>query len=131
MGSQKKTPPANLRPRHEPPTLEEALYAAEGFIDERDRQIEFAAELMDLPIDLVRPKAEAFFKAQANTVQIDGIRKPVIVEKRSAAPFSVEHRSTGFTVERKSATPAFSFERKSPGAKFVVETRKRVITLPR
>ena len=30
MGSAKKPVPANLRPRYEPPTLEEALFAAEG-----------------------------------------------------------------------------------------------------
>lgn len=131
MRSEKKAPPANLRPRHEPPTLEEALYAAEGFIDERDRQIEFAADLMDLPVDAVRPKAEAFFKAQAKLLAVEGVRRPVIVEKRSAAPFSIERKAPSFTVERKNAGPAFSFERKPIGSKFAVETKKRVITLPR
>lgn len=133
MASLKKSPPANLRPRHEPPTLEEALFAAEGFIDERDQQIEFAAELMDLPVEDVRVQAEAFFKAQANRVIVEGARKPqsVVVETRSSAPFAIDRKSPSFTVERKNATPAFSFERKPMGSKFVVETRKRVITLPR
>lgn len=125
MGSPKKAPPANLRPRHEPPTLEEALFAAEGFIDERDQQIEFAAELMSLPVESVRPQAEAFFKAQANRVTVEGGRRPlsVVVEQRKAPTFSIERRN---------AAPAFSFERKPAGSKFVVETRaKRIITLPR
>ena len=41
MGSAvKKSKPANLRPRHEPATLEDALFAAEGLSDDREQQID-------------------------------------------------------------------------------------------
>lgn len=131
MGSSKKPAPANLRPRYEPPTLEEALFAAEGLSDDRDHQIAIAAELMDLPHDCVFHKAEAYFKAQKNRVTIEAAHRPgaeVVVETRSRAPVSLERRS-------KAPIAAFSFERKTTGPRFVVETRtsvpKRIITLPR
>ncbi len=38
------------RVRHDPPTLAEALAAAQGFTDDRDGQAEIAAELMGVPI---------------------------------------------------------------------------------
>ena len=34
------------RVRHDPPTLAEAIQAAEGLTDDRDQQVQFAAELM-------------------------------------------------------------------------------------
>lgn len=115
-----------LQPRYEPPTLEDALFAAEGLTDDRDQQIELAAELMALPLDEVRRRAEAFFKAQSNRVTVDSGRgRPGAVVVESKAP--------RFAVERKPSVPAFSFERKSAGARFIVETKapRRVITLPR
>jgi 2-phospho-L-lactate guanylyltransferase (CobY/MobA/RfbA family) len=42
------------RVRRDPPTLEEAMVAAQGLSDELDEQIEIAAGFMDLPIDAVR-----------------------------------------------------------------------------
>ena len=39
------------RVRHDPPTLEEAIAAAQGLSDELDEQIEIAAGLMALPVD--------------------------------------------------------------------------------
>lgn len=128
MASAKKPAPANLRPRYEPPTLEEALFAAEGITDDRAEQIAFAAELMDLPHDTVFHKAEAYFKAQRNRVTVEAAHRPgatVVVEKR-AAPFSIPRRPS-------SATPTFSFERKSSVGRFSlgVGASKRVITIPR
>ncbi len=129
MASAKKPAPANLRPRYEPPTLEEALFAAEGLTDNRDEQIAIAAGLMDLPHDCVFHKAEAYFKAQKNRVTVSPAHRPgaeVVVETRSRARFSLEPRKAA-------PLPGFSFERKPAGSRFVVETRtpKRIITLPR
>ena len=42
------------RVRHEAPTLEEAIIAAQGLSDEIDEQAEIAASLMGLPRDQVR-----------------------------------------------------------------------------
>lgn len=38
------------RVRNDPPTLSEALVAAQGFTDDRDGQAEFAAGLMGVPV---------------------------------------------------------------------------------
>ena len=38
------------RVRHDPPTLAEALVAAQGFTDDQDGQIEIAAGLMGVPL---------------------------------------------------------------------------------
>ena len=126
MGSLKKSPPANLKPRYEPPTLDDAFFAAEGLTDDRDQQIAIAMELTALPEETVRAKAEAYFKAQANRIPAPTARRPaatVVVEKRSSAPF---------TINRPATAPAFSFERKSSPS-FVVETRtpRRVLVMPR
>lgn len=43
-----------VRVRHEPPTLEEAIVAAQGLTDDLDAQTEIAASLMGLPHDQVR-----------------------------------------------------------------------------
>lgn len=116
--------PTNLKPRHEPPTLEEALFAAEGLTDERDQQIAFAAELTSLPLEEVAKAAATFFNARKNVVTIESARRP-------GSTIVVEKRSSPFAIDRKAVVP-FSFERK-PAAKFVVETRmpRRIITLPR
>jgi hypothetical protein len=42
------------RVRHDPPTLKEAIIAAQGLSDQIHDQIEIAAGLMDLPIEAVR-----------------------------------------------------------------------------
>ncbi len=44
-----------LKVRHEPPTLEDAIYAAQGLTQDVDQQIEFAASLMDMPAEELRP----------------------------------------------------------------------------
>ena len=125
MGTLTKSHKASLRPRFEPPTLEDALFAAEGFIDDRDQQIEFAAELMRQPVEAIQAKAEAYFKAQANRIAVPTARRPaatVVVEKRSSAPFAIN----------RNAAPGFTFERKSAPS-FVVENRaaRRVLGMPR
>jgi hypothetical protein len=42
------------RVRREPPTLQEALFAARGFTDNVQEQVEFAAALMNLPAEQVK-----------------------------------------------------------------------------
>ena len=43
------------RVRHEPPTLDEAVIAAQGLADNVEQQVTIVAGLMDLPEDEVRP----------------------------------------------------------------------------
>jgi hypothetical protein len=42
------------RVRHDPPTLEEAIFAARGLTDDVEQQVEFAAGLMEVSVDEVR-----------------------------------------------------------------------------
>lgn len=58
------------RLRHEPPTLEEALYAAEGLADDAEQQVAIAAELMAVPVDQVRKDALAILKGARNRMTI-------------------------------------------------------------
>ena len=49
----KMRPPFKVR--HEPPTLEDAIYAAQGITTDVEQQIEFAASLIDMPLEEIRP----------------------------------------------------------------------------
>ena len=40
--------------RHDPPTLEEAIFAARGLTDDLQQQAEIAAGLMELPLETVQ-----------------------------------------------------------------------------
>jgi hypothetical protein len=42
------------RVRHDPPTLEEAIFAARGLTDDAEQQVEIAASLMEVSADEVR-----------------------------------------------------------------------------
>ena len=50
-----KRPLPPLRVRREPPTVEEAVVAAQALTDNTEQQVEVAAGLMGLPQDEVRP----------------------------------------------------------------------------
>jgi hypothetical protein len=86
------------RVRVEPPTLEDALYAAEGLTPDPSQQIKLAAELMQVPVDQTREAAERIIKARASRPQVireiaRGGRRPhapVVVERRSPSRFARE-----------------------------------------
>ena len=44
-----------VRVRHDPPTLEEAVVAAQGLSDDIEQQVEIASGLMGIPQEEVRP----------------------------------------------------------------------------
>jgi protein involved in polysaccharide export with SLBB domain len=79
-----------LRPRHEPPTIREALEAAVGLTDEVADQIAIAASLMGCSeeevrqertkLDLAKPQARPRLRLAAGTVT-SSTRRPVIVER--------------------------------------------------
>ena len=81
--------PAKRRPslkvRHEPPTLEDAIYAAQGLTQVLEQQIEFAADLMDMTTDELRPHLlKAVSKPSAsNRVFVparSGMQRAVVIE---------------------------------------------------
>ena len=74
------------RVRHDPPTLKEAILAAQGLTDQLMEQVEIAAALMDMPVADVR--AELLKNApprKAEQIVTTAGRAPrtVVVERRS------------------------------------------------
>jgi len=70
------------------PTLEDALFAAEGLTRDTRQQIHIAAALMQVPVDQARAEAERISKDRAGRPQVEPGRRtpggPVIVERRPA-----------------------------------------------
>ena len=83
------------RVRHEAPTLEEAIAAAQGLSDELNEQAEIAASLIGLPHDQVRTEL----------LKIAPPRKGVIKSVAFAGPASA---SRTVVVERKLTRRVFS-----------------------
>jgi 2-phospho-L-lactate guanylyltransferase (CobY/MobA/RfbA family) len=76
------------RVRHDPPTLEEAISAAQGLSDELDEQIEIAAGLMALPVEAVRAEVLKSVKPVVKPARVvvapsrEGAARTVIVERK-------------------------------------------------
>lgn len=90
---QKKPAAGNFRVRHDPPTLEEAIFAAQGLTDDVEGQTEIAAMLMGMSQDEVRPAVvTANAKASKPMRGTLGLRmaappasgRPVVVVERRA-----------------------------------------------
>jgi len=71
------------RVRREPPTIQEAIAAAQDLSDDREQQIEIAAGFMGVPADEVRPLMP--LRVKPATSIIAGNRA-VVVERRVARP---------------------------------------------
>ena len=82
------------RVRVELPTLEDALFAAEGLTSDKSEQINIAAALMQVPVEQARAEAERILKdragrpPQAVREVVRGRRPPalVVVERNIPAP---------------------------------------------
>ena len=75
------------RVRHEPATLEDAVFAAQGMTDDLEGQIEIAASLIDLPREEVKAALTKRAPMRLNTSRIaatsaDGHKRAVLVERR-------------------------------------------------
>jgi hypothetical protein len=53
------------RVRHDPPTLDEAIFAAIGITDDQEAQAEIAAALMGMPLDTVRTEVKKLNRTSA------------------------------------------------------------------
>jgi hypothetical protein len=75
------------RVRHEPPTLEEALAAAEGLTPDFDQQLEIAADLMDWPLERTKAEGEHLRNrrraTQKTTIESSRTGRSVIVERKA------------------------------------------------
>lgn len=88
MSTTWKTKYGPRRVRHDPPTLEEAIFAARGLTDDLQEQVEIAAGLMELPLEEVRtalmksppprkPTATVAFTSRGGT------HRSVVVERKT------------------------------------------------
>lgn len=74
------------RVRVDLPTLEDALFAAEGLTPDTHEQIRIAADLMQLPVEQASVEAERIIKSRAR-------RSPAVRNSRSLSPVVVERRT--------------------------------------
>ena len=86
------------RVRRDPPTLDEAIFAAIGITDDQEAQAEIAASLMGLPVDAVPPavKKIARTSARSSTRVIageQGAQRSVVVERRVVRKFGNDKRT--------------------------------------
>jgi hypothetical protein len=73
--------------KYDPPTLDQALFAAAGLSDDADQQAEIAASLMGMPVAEVRAQITTSAPKPSITVRLGTIARstgPVIVERRPA-----------------------------------------------
>ena len=75
------------RVRHDPPTLDEAIFAAVGITNDPQAQAEIAAALMGMPLDVVQAEVRKLARStRLSTTQViageQGARRAVVVERR-------------------------------------------------
>ena len=86
------------RVRRDPPTLDEAIFAAIGITDDQAAQAEIAASLMGLPVDAVTAEVKkvARTSARSSTRVIageQGAQRSVVVERRVLRKFGNDKRT--------------------------------------
>src|SRR5471030_1959222 len=86
------------RVRRDPPTLDEAIFAAIGITDDQEAQAEIAASLMGLPIEAVQAEVKKAGRAAArSTTRViageQGAQRSVVVERRVIRKFATAKRT--------------------------------------
>ena len=86
------------RVRRDPPTLDEAIFAAIGITDDQQAQAEIAAALMGMPLDavLAEVKKTARSASRSATRVIageQGAQRSIVVERRVVRKFAIDKRT--------------------------------------
>ncbi|MEA2864259.1 MAG: hypothetical protein QOC84_2215 [Bradyrhizobium sp.] len=86
------------RVRRDPPTLDEAIFAAAGITDDQGAQAEIAASLMGLSIESVTAEVKKIARtsARSSTRVIageQGAQRSVVVERRVVRKFGNDKRT--------------------------------------
>ncbi|MGY3036412.1 hypothetical protein ACVIIV_005582 [Bradyrhizobium sp. USDA 4354] len=85
--------------RHDPPTLDEAIFAAVGITDDQAQQAEIAAALMGMPLDVVQAevKKQARTNSRITATRViageQGAQRSVVVERRVVRRFGNDKRT--------------------------------------
>jgi len=87
------------RVRRDPPTLDEAIFAAIGITDDEEQQADIAASLMGMPYEtvLAEVKKQARANARVSTTRViageQGAQRAVVVERRVIRKFGNDKRT--------------------------------------
>jgi hypothetical protein len=86
--SKPKTVPKVVRVRYEPPTLDEAIFAAQGMSENPTTQVEMVASLMGVPEEEVRARVLAQAPSRGATQQVvmttrNGTQRSVVVQRKT------------------------------------------------
>ena len=87
------------RVRRDPPTLDEAIFAAIGITDDLEQQAEIAASLMGMPYDnvLAEVKKQSRVNARVTATRViageQGAQRSVVVERRVVRRFGNDKRT--------------------------------------
>jgi hypothetical protein len=87
------------RVRHDPPTLDEAIFAAVGITDDHEQQAEIAAALMGMPLDVVQAevKKQARTNSRITATRViageQGAQRSIVVERRVVRRFGNDKRT--------------------------------------
>jgi hypothetical protein len=86
------------RVRRDPPTLDEAIFAAIGITDDQNEQAEIAASLMGVAVETVTPEVKKAGRtmARSSTRVItgeQGAQRSVVVERRVVRKFGNDKRT--------------------------------------
>jgi hypothetical protein len=84
------------RVRRDPPTLDEAIFAAMGITEDTEAQAEIAAALMGLPIEAVQSEVKKASRAAARSTRVitgeQGFQRSIVVERRVTRKFGNDKR---------------------------------------
>ena len=87
------------RVRHDPPTLDEAIFAAIGITDDQEQQAEIASSLMGMPLDVVQAevKKQARTNSRVTATRViageQGAQRSIVVERRVVRRFGNDKRT--------------------------------------
>ena len=87
------------RVRRDPPTLDEAIFAAAGITDHVEQQAEIAAALMGMPYESVLAEVKKQSRANVRVAATrviageQGAQRAVVVERRVARKFGNDKRT--------------------------------------
>jgi hypothetical protein len=99
MSEEWNTKYGRRRVRHDPPTLDEAIFAAIGITDDQEAQAEIAAALMGLPVEQVQAEVKKASRVAAgrSTTRViageQGAQRSVVVERRIVRKFGNDKRT--------------------------------------
>jgi hypothetical protein len=87
------------RVRRDPPTLDEAIFAAIGITDDEKQQADIAASLMGMPYEtvLAEVKKQSRANARLSTTRViageQGAQRAIVVERRVVRRFGNDKRT--------------------------------------